>query len=84
MEEILTPEELHLLNLHQIKVGSEQQHNLGESSSHLDMGIMQGDYISAVLFIFYLAHVLMIERNTNTEDAGTLLVKPKYSMQMIT
>ena len=41
------------------------------------MGIMKGECISVVLFIFYLAHVLMNERNTNTEDAATLLVKPK-------
>ena len=76
MEEILQPDELHLLsvltntpNIH-VKVGNE----LGRLFVTL-LGIMQGDCLSAVLFIFYLAYVLHKERTSQ----DILLIKPKYA-----
>ena len=65
LEEILQPDELHLLsvltntpNIH-VKVGNE----LGRLFVTL-LGIMQGDCLSAVLFIFYLPYVLHKERTS--------------------
>ena len=76
LEKILQPDELHLLNVLtntpniQVKVGNE----LGRSFVTLQ-GIMQGDCLSAVLFIFYLGHVLLKEHSSQT----SILIKPKYA-----
>ena len=78
LETILKPDELHLLsvltntpNIH-VKIGNE----LGRPFVTL-LGIMQGDCLSAVLFVFYLAHVLKDERSS--QDITITLVKPKYA-----
>ena len=59
LHNILLPEELHLLNLLvnnvsiRVRVGQE----IGDEISTL-LGIMQGDCLSAILFIVYLAQVM--------------------------
>ena len=64
LEEILTPDELHLLsmitNRPEIQIKLEDQ--LGETFETYQ-GIMQGDCLSAVLFIIYLAYALADEEN---------------------
>eukprot|EP00795_Rhopilema_esculentum_P001915 gene1915-biopygen10441 len=65
LQEILQPDELHLMfllvkdvNL-RVKVGKEKGENI-----KTEIGIAPGDCLSAVLFIFYLA------RSRNTENAA--------------
>ena len=58
LQEILEPDELHmmsLLNL-RVRVGKEK-----DESIKIEIGIAQGDCLSAVLFIFYLARSMDIE-----------------------
>ena len=66
LKEILQPDELHMMSLLikdvnlRVKVGKEKGENI-----KTEIGIAQGDCLSAVLFIFYLA------RSMNTENAAT-------------
>ena len=68
LEKILLPEELHLLHLLtnnvklKVRVGSEFSDEF-----ETIIGIMQGDYLSAVLFIFYLAKALDERSPVETE-----------------
>ena len=96
LETILLPEELHLLHLLtnnvklQVRVGSETSEEFNTI-----LGIMQGDCLSAVLFIFYLAQALA-ERNSieaehnyaqhmdkqhpnATPMKSTVTIEPKYA-----
>ena len=59
LEEILLPEELHLLHIliNNVKLRVRVGDEYGEDIS-TQIGIMQGDCLSAVLFIFYLARAL--------------------------
>ena len=56
LQEILEPDELHMMSLLikdvnlRVKVGSEKGENI-----KTEIGIAQGDCLSAILFIFYLA-----------------------------
>ena len=69
LEEVLLPEELHLLHILtnnvflKVKVNS----TVGESFQTL-LGIMQGDCLSAILFIFYLAKALSPRRNAIEQE----------------
>ena len=78
LEQILNPDELHLLSILTntpniyVKVGKD----LGRLFVTL-LGIMQGDCLSAILFIFYLAQILKNEMKRG--DLDTLLIKPKYA-----
>ena len=69
LEEILSPDELHLLsmitNRPEIKIKLEDQ--LGESFTTYQ-GIMQGDCLSAVLFIIYLAYALSAEEEEEMKN----------------
>ena len=66
LKEILQPDKLHMMPLLvkdvnlPVKVGKEKGENI-----KTEKGIAQGDCLSAVLFIFYLA------RSMNTENAAT-------------
>ena len=59
LEEILLPEELHLLHLltNNVKLKVKAGKEYGTDFTTLK-GIMQGDCLSAILFIFYLAMAL--------------------------
>ena len=77
LERILNPDELHLLsvitNLTKIKI--KVNNAIGEMFVAL-IGIMQGDCLSALLFIFYLAECLRDERNG---IESSILIAPKYA-----
>ena len=82
LQEILEPDELHMMSLLikdvnlRVKVGKEKGENI-----KIEIGIAQGDCLSAVLFIFYLA------RSMDTENAATDLprensyfeISPQYA-----
>ena len=78
LELILLPEELHLLHLLtnnvklQVRVGSELSDEF-----YTIIGIMQGDCLSAVLFIFYLAQALA-ERNPTEAEHNYAKHMDKY------
>lgn len=59
LEEVLLPEELHLLHIltNNVFIKVRVAEELGEAFTTL-IGIMQGDCLSAILFIFYLARAL--------------------------
>ena len=73
LEKILLPEELHLLHLLtnnvklKVRVGSDYSEDFTTI-----IGIMQGDCLSAVLFIFYLAKALDERSPIETEHSYTL------------
>ena len=77
LEDVLEEDELHLIsiltNRPQIKVKIGK--SMGEIFQTL-VGIMQGDVLSAILFIFYLAKCL--RRPIRTKSRG-YLVQPKYA-----
>ena len=77
LERILNPDELHLLsvitNFTKVKIKVNEAH--GDLFVTL-IGIMQGDCLSALLFIFYLAECLHNERD-GIEDS--ILIAPKYA-----
>ena len=78
LETILENDELHLLYIltmnPKLKVRVDETY--GETFL-TTLGIMQGDCLSAILFIFYLGCCLAIE---NEEiDKSILLIKPKYA-----
>ena len=77
VEKILNPDELHLLSIitNFTKVKIKVNHAFGELFITL-IGIMQGDCLSALLFIFYLAQCLRNERE-GIEDS--ILIAPKYA-----
>ena len=77
LERILNPDELHLLSIitNFTKVKIKVNHAFGELFVTL-IGIMQGDCLSALLFIFYLAECLREER-VGIEDS--ILIAPKYA-----
>jgi exonuclease III len=86
LEEIMMPEELHILHILtndvkiKVRVGSEY----GEEFKTI-IGIMQGDCLSAILFIFYLARALSKDNQTTNniqtpqENTTTFTVQPKYA-----
>ena len=79
LEMILEPDELHLLSIltktPKLKIKVNQTYGeLFETK----IGIMQGDCLSAVLFIFYLACCLEKELQ-NIPNKQTLILNPKYS-----
>ena len=77
LENILYEDELHLFSILsqrpklQIRVGD----TLGDPFE-TTIGIMQGDVLSAILFIFYLACCLAQE---TTQESTKFLLAPKYS-----
>ena len=77
LERILNPDELHILsiitNFTKVKIKVNQAY--GELFMTL-IGIMQGDCLSALLFIFYLAECLRNEREGIEES---ILITPKYA-----
>ena len=79
LEEILKPDELHIIsiltNVPQIKV--KVNNSYGRLFTTM-IGIMQGDCLSALLFIFYLAQVLKNEREVIIEPTK-LLITPKFA-----
>ena len=79
LENILIPDVLHLLsiitNLTNVKV---KVNNMFGETFVTFVGIMQGDCLSALLFIFYLAECLKNESNV-IEVNSSILVKPKYA-----
>ena len=79
LENILTADELHLLSIitNTTRVRVKVNKTLGDVFITL-IGIMQGDCLSALLFIFYLSECLRHETN-RIERSEDLLVKPKYA-----
>ena len=77
LERILDPDELHLLSvitfLTEVKV--KVNNTLGTSFTTM-IGIMQGDCLSALLFIFYLAECLINEKD---DIRKSILITPKYA-----
>ena len=79
LEEILEPDELHLMSLLintpniQVRVNGK----IGEQFTTL-LGILQGDCLSAVLFILYLAKILQNEHNIINPN-NEFMIKPKYA-----
>ena len=77
LENILNPDELHLLsiitNFTKVKV---KVNNVYGTMFTTLIGIMQGDCLSALLFIFYLAECLRNERDGIEES---ILIAPKYA-----
>ena len=77
LEQILNPDELHLLsiitNLTKVKV---KVNNTFGTLFVTQIGIMQGDCLSALLFIFYLSECLRNERNGLQES---IFIAPKYA-----
>ena len=75
LENILNPDELHLLsiitNFTKVKV---KVNNVFGTMFITLIGIMQGDCLSALLFIFYLAECLRNEREGIVES---ILIAPK-------
>ena len=82
LEKNLSPYELHLLSILsrcpkiQVKVAGK----FGESFNTL-LGIMQGDVLSAILFIYYLACCLGKETTTYLNK---MLFAPKYADDIYT
>ena len=76
LEEILNPDELHLLHIltNHPKIKVQVGKTLGEKFITL-LGIMQGDVLSAILFIFYLACCL---RTREIKTIG-FVTTPKYA-----
>ena len=77
LERILEADELHILSIitNFIKVKVKVNSTYGKIFVTL-IGIMQGDCLSALLFIFYLAECLRDER----KDLGdSILIAPKYA-----
>ena len=78
LERILNPDELHLLSMLTnrpiIKVKVKEE--LGRDFN-TEIGIMQGDCLSAIFFIFYLSKSLGEE--TTTTANSKYLIKPKYA-----
>ena len=81
LEEIMLPEDLHILHILtnyvkiKVRVGSEY----GEEFKTI-IGIMQGDCLSAILFIFYLARALADHSHTITAHlAGPYGVEQEYA-----
>ena len=77
LERILNPDELHLLSI----ITNFTKVKIKVNEAHGDLfvtyiGIMQGDCLSALLFIFYLAECLQNERE-GIEDS--ILIAPKYA-----
>ena len=87
LEKILYPDEIHLLSIltNRPTLQVKLENNLGrEFSTYL--GIMQGDSLSAILFIFYLAECLNEKndftqelKNEPTENDNTFNVDPFYA-----
>ena len=79
LEKVLIPDVLHLLiiikNLTKVKV---KVNNTFREIFITFVGIMQGDCLSALLFIFYLAECLKNESNV-IEENSRIFVKPKYA-----
>ena len=79
LEEILNPDELHIMsiltNVPKIKVKINK--TTGKAFDTY-IGILQGDCLSAILFILYLSECLREEKeNINLENS--ILIKPKYA-----
>ena len=77
LEEILEADELHLLSMltRNPQIAIKVNGQLGEKFETL-IGFMQGDVLSAILFIFYLACCLGKETKTYLNK---LLIAPKYA-----
>ena len=79
LEEIMTPDELHIMsiltNLPKIKVKINQTTS---TEFITQVGIMQGDCLSAILFILYLSESLKNETK-NIDISSSILIKPKYA-----
>ena len=77
LERILNPDELHLLSI----ITNFTKVKMKVNEAHGDLfvtyiGIMQGEWLSALLFIFYLAECLQNERDGIEES---ILIAPKYA-----
>ena len=79
LEEILEPDELHILDIltNTPKVQVRVNQELGDAFVTM-LGIMQGDCLSATLFIYYLAMTLKNE-NDLINPNNNFLIKPKYA-----
>ena len=76
LSEILTDCELHMIYIliHDIKLNVKIGQNKGETIN-TNIGITQGDCLSALLFIFYLGNVLKpIEEQTIREDHSNQVI----------
>ena len=77
LEEVLEEDELHLISI--LTNRSQIQVKVGNSTGNMFetfKGIMQGDILSAILFIFYMAKCLKKPIKTKTKG---FLSKPKYA-----
>ena len=78
LEKILLPEEIHLFSILTQKPKIKVRINNSYSEYFLTfVGILQGDCLSAILFIYYLACCLKNERNII--NSQNLLFTPKYA-----
>ena len=79
LEEFLEPDELHILSLliNTPKIRVKVNGKLGNKFESL-LGILQGDCLSAILFIIYLAKTLKNERNI-INPQNLLTLTPKYA-----
>ena len=77
LERILDPDELHLLSIitNFTKVTVKVNGTFGKIFIAL-IGIMQGDCLSALLFIFYLAECL---RDEGKDLGQSIIIAPKYA-----
>ena len=77
LDDILEDDKLHLLNkiTNQPELKVKLENTVGESFK-TNTGIMQGDCLSAVLFILYLAKCLRLPTKTKKEG---FCIKPKYA-----
>ena len=73
LEDILLPEELHLLGIltNNVKLRVRVGNEYGPDFTTI-LGIMQGDCLSAILFIFYLAQALAHRNSVETEHNYSL------------
>ena len=82
LDEILNPDELHLLSI--ITNNPKLKVKINSTFSnifHTLIGIMQGDCLSAILLIFYLAIALRKEKLNNTDENNNnhFQIEPKYA-----
>ena len=79
LEKILEPDELHIMscltNHPQIKVRVGTEHAQPFEST---IGIMQGDCLSAILFIYYLARCLDELKKEDDIQPDVFYIAPKY------
>ena len=80
LEGILLPEELHLFSIltRKPKIFIKVNNTLSKDFTSL-IGIMQGDCMSAILFILYLAYCLINEKQIVNTYTAKLLITPKYA-----